>query len=317
MKLISKVFLFALFISLSFSCSDDDEAVIETNTIVDVAIENNLSSLVAAVTRAELVTTLSSNGNFTVLAPTNTAFQTFLQTNGYNSVNDVPVEVLKNILMNHVITGELKSTDLTTGYQKTNAISAASNTEMSIYVNVGAQVKFNGTSTVQIPNVEADNGIVHVVDAVIDLPSIVTFAVADPNFESLELALTRESDFNYVSTLSTKVGTNPAPFTVFAPTNDAFASLIGELSNVNSLGDIPKATLESTLNTHVIAGFNYRATGLSNNMTLNTLGGQLTVDLTGSVPKLVDPNSRTSDITATDVQANNGVIHAIRTVVLE
>ena len=315
MKTISKILTLFLAISLFISC-DDDDPVVETNTIVDVAVKNNLSSLVTAVTRTDLAETLSGNGSFTVLAPTNEAFDTFLQNKGFASVNDVPMAVLRNILLNHVITGSLKSTDLSTGYANTNAISAASNTNMSIYIDTSNGVKFNGVANVDIANVEADNGVVHVIDEVIDLPTVVTFAVADDNFSILEQALTRESSFTYVTTLSTDSGTNPAPFTVFAPTNTAFANLLTEL-NVQGLSDIATATLISTLNTHVVPGANVLEGALTDNMPVTTLGGGLTVNLTATGATLTDSQSRVSKIEATDVQANNGVIHVIDRVVLE
>jgi uncharacterized surface protein with fasciclin (FAS1) repeats len=316
MKFIKKLLPILVLTVFIFSCDDDDPVVVETNSIVDVAIDNNLSSLVTAVTRAELGSVLSGEGDFTVLAPTNDAFSTFLGENGFDSVNDVPVALLRNILLNHVITGSLQSTQLTTGYANTNAVSDASGTNMSIYINIGDGVVFNGISKVQTPNVIADNGIVHVVDKVIGLPSIVTFATADPNFSILVDALTRESEFTYVATLSTAADTTPAPFTVFAPVNDAFLDLLEEL-DVASLGNIPTATLTSTLNTHVRVGANNLASDLTNNLVIDTLGGDLTVGISPDGATLTDSKDRVSNIIATDVQANNGVIHAIRTVVLE
>lgn len=316
MKVINKVIALFLLVSIFSSCSDNDDPVVETNTIVDVAVNNNLSSLVAAVTKAELVATLSGSGPFTVLAPTNEAFATFLEEKGFNSLDDVPKEVITQILLNHVIDGSLKSTDLTTGYANTKATSDASQTPMSIYINTDGGVKFNGISQVSVPNVSADNGTVHVVDKVIDLPTIVTFAAADSNFSILVEALTRESSYTYVETLSTPNGTEPAPFTVFAPVNSAFVSLLNEL-DLTALSEVPTATLTSTLNTHVVAGANVLESGLSDNMPISTLGGALTVNLSAGEATLTDSGSRISKIIATDVQANNGVIHAIDKVVLE
>lgn len=317
MKLIKQLLPILVITLFLYSCNDDDDNTVEikTNTIVDVAINNNMTSLVAAVTRAELGSVLSGPGPFTVLAPTNEAFAEFLSANNFNSVNDVPKDLLKEILLNHVIDGSLKSTDLTTGYANTKATSASSSTPMSIYINTEGGVKFNGISSVTTANIAADNGTVHVVNKVIGLPTVVTFATADPNFSILVQALTRETTYTFVATLSTS-GTTPAPFTVFAPTNSAFVDLLAELK-LNTLGDVPTATLTSTLNTHVVANANVQASGLSNGMTVNTLGGDLTVDLTGTNPTLTDSKNRVSTIIATDVQANNGVIHAINKVVLE
>ena len=82
MKNLIKVTALILVINLFYSCNnDDDNITIETNTIVDVAVNNQLTSLVAAVTKAELAGTLSGPGPFTVLAPTNEAFAEFLSAN--------------------------------------------------------------------------------------------------------------------------------------------------------------------------------------------------------------------------------------------
>jgi len=313
-----------LFISLTTfqSCNDDNDNALPyepeptTNSIVDVALgSENLSTLVAALQKADLVTTLATQGPFTVLAPSNEAFNTFLSDNGFNSLDDVPVEILTNILLNHVVGGRLASTDLTTGYATTFAISSASDQSMSIFIDTTNGVRFNGVSSVTDANIDADNGIVHLVDAVIGLPSVVTFAVADPTFSTLVSALTRDDlTTDFVGVLSTATGTSPAPFTVFAPTNDAFGSLLSELG-VSGLGDIDEPTLDAVLKIHVVAGANVFDTDLTDNLTVSTLGGDITANVTGGAT-LTDTNGRVSDIIATNVQANNGIIHAINKVIL-
>ena len=313
-----------LFISLTTlqSCNDDNDNAIPyepeptTNSIVDVALgSENLSTLVAALQKADLVTTLASQGPFTVLAPSNEAFNTFLSDNGFTSLDDVPVEILTNILLNHVVGGRLASTDLTTGYATTFAISSASDQSMSIFIDTTNGVRFNGVSSVTDANIDADNGIVHLVDAVIGLPSVVTFAVADPTFSTLVSALTRDDlTTDFVGVLSTATGTSPAPFTVFAPTNDAFGSLLSELG-VSGLGDIDEPTLDAVLKVHVVAGANVFDTDLTDNLTVSTLGGDITANVTNGAT-LTDSSGRVSDIIATNVQADNGVIHAINRVIL-
>ncbi len=311
-----KFFIPLLLLLVIFSACETENND-DSKTVVDIAVEDsNLSSLVAALERADLVTTLSGDGPFTVLAPTNTAFDVFLSANNFNTVEDVPVALLKQILMNHVISGSMMSGDLSTGYANTLATSDASNSAMSIYINTSSGVRFNGISSVSAADKEASNGVVHVVDAVIGLPTVVTFATADPMFSTLVSALTR-SDLttDFVTTLSTANGTSPAPFTVFAPTNQAFTEVLVELPNVTVLGDIDEPTLKSALEYHVVAGSNVQAAGLSDNMTVATLGGNITANVTGGA-KLTDANGRISGIIATDVQANNGVIHAIDKVLL-
>jgi len=321
-----KLFKIIQIVLISFStlvsCNDDNDNDVPyqpeptTNTIVDIAVgSENLTTLVAALQRADLVTTLASQGPFTVLAPSNEAFNTFLTANGFNSLDDVPTDVLTNILLNHVVGGRLASTDLTTGYASTFATSSASQTSMSLFIDTSNGVRFNGVSSVTDADIEADNGIVHLVDAVIGLPSVVTFAVADPTFSTLVTALTRDDlTTDFVSVLSTGAGTSPAPFTVFAPTNDAFGLLLTELG-ISGLADIDEPTLDAVLKTHVVGGANVFDTDLSDNLTVTTLGGDLTANVTGGAT-LTDSSGRTIDIIATNVQADNGVIHAINKVIL-
>jgi uncharacterized surface protein with fasciclin (FAS1) repeats len=159
-------------------------------------------------------------------------------------------------------------------------------------------------------DVQATNGVVHVIDAVIGLPTVVTFAVSNPDFSILVQALTRpDLTTDFVSVLS-----GIGPFTVFAPTNAAFSALLTELG-VSSLDDIDAATLEKVLTYHVVSG-NVRAGDLTNDQQVATLNGDsFTIHLTQGA-QIKDANSRTSNIVATDVQANNGVVHVIDKVIL-
>ena len=299
------------------SCNNnDDENVEDFSTIVNLAVDSaDLTSLVAALDRANLVSALNGEGPFTVLAPTNDAFAAFLSANNFNSLEDVPVDILTKVLLNHVISGSLISTDLYTGYANTLATSAASQTPLSIYVDTSNGVRFNGVSSVSAADILAVNGVIHKVDAVIGLPNIVTFATADPIFSTLVSALTR-SDLttDFVGVLSTDSATAPAPFTVFAPINDAFNRLLTEL-NLTSLSQIDEPTLDVVLKNHVVGGANVLDSNLTDNLTISTLGGDITADISGGA-RLTDSSGRVSDIIATNVQANNGVIHAINNVIL-
>ncbi|MGE5944850.1 MAG: fasciclin domain-containing protein [Flavobacteriales bacterium] len=270
--------------------------------------------MVAALDRAGLVETLNGSGQFTVFAPTNDAFQAFLTANGFASLNDVPVSVLTQVLLNHVVLGDNVSTSLSTGYVNTLATYGDTDLNLSMFVNTAGGVKLNGVSNVELADIDATNGVIHVVDAVIGLPTVVTFALADPTFEILVSALTRETSFTFVNTLSTANGTNPAPLTVFAPTNAAFVNLLDELS-LTSLADVPTDTLAAALTMHVVAGANVQSSALTNNMPIPTLGGNITANVTGGAT-LTDANGRISNIIYTDVQAANGVVHVIDKVIL-
>jgi transforming growth factor-beta-induced protein len=313
--------LFLLLFSISIISCDNDDNDDQTEqvvlTIVQIAAqEPDLSILVEALMAADgdLTTTLSG-GNFTVLAPTNDAFAEFLSANGFASLEEVPTDVLSNILLNHVITGEVVSTDLTTagsGYTTTNATNLDGD-NLSLYFSTTDGVEFNGLSGVVLADIPATNGIIHVVDAVIGLPTVVTFATSNPMFETLVAALTREDlTTDYVSVLSSVA--SPSPFTVFAPTNEAFGSLLTEVG-MGSLSEIPVDLLTSTLNTHVVASANVRSGDLTQGMAVSTLGDALTVSLDAG-PQLIDLNDRVANIIVLDVQAYNGVVHVIDKVVL-
>ena len=310
------------------SCDDDndnDGVCCTGSSIVDLASETeSLSTLVSALQLTGLDATLSSPGAFTVLAPTNDAFDAFLTSINASSLDDIPVDVLINVLLNHVFLGEVQSSSLTNGYASTQAISNASDTNMSIYINTDNGVTFNGVSSVTTADVVASNGIVHIVDSVIGLPTVVTFALADPNFGILVQALTRpDLTQSFVGLLSIPAGSAPSPFTVFAPINSAFESLLTELG-VNSLNDIDEPTLSAVLSYHVIVGTNQVSTTLSDGMVFTTSldqavpgGGNITFNVGDNGEGiLTDNNERTSNIIAVDVQADNGIIHAIDTVVL-
>lgn len=298
------------------SCDDDDDDVVYVpETISEIAAATpQLSNLVAALDRAGLVETLDNPGQYTVFAPTNQAFQAFLTANNFSSLNDVPVNVLTQVLLNHVVSGKNVSTNLSTGYVNTLATFGDTDLNLSMFINTASGVRLNDVSSVVTPDINATNGVIHVVDAVIGLPTVVTFALADPTFDVLVSALTRETSFTFVNTLSSVNGTSPAPFTVFAPTNDAFVDLLSELSLAN-LADVPTDILASTLAMHVVAGANVQSSGLSNNMSVATLGGNITANITGGAT-LTDANNRVSNIIYTNVQAANGVVHVIDKVIL-
>lgn len=319
MKNLAKFLSLMMIVSLplsAMSCDDNndmDEPA--TNSIADfVAGNSNYSSLLAALLKADLVDTLKGEGPFTVFAPDNAAFSVFLSANGFANLDAVPADALKQILLNHVVSGSVKSTDLTTGYVQTLSTATPNNSNMNMFVNTSGGVKLNGISDVTGADNLLDNGVVHLVNKVIGLPTVVTFAVADPTFSTLVAALTRDDQPDFVSVLSTSNGTAPAPFTVFAPTNNAFGALLTELG-AGGLNAIDGATLTATLNHHVVGGANVRSTALTNNMTVATLGGNITANVTGGA-KLTDANGRVSNIVAVDVQATNGVIHVIDKVIL-
>ena len=212
--------------------------------------------------------------------------------------------------------GQVEYRDFETGYYKTAAISELSNAPISMHIKqVNMRVTLNGEARITNGNFRASNGIIHTVNNVIPLPNIVTFVSIDPNLENLLSAVTRNDlKTDFVSILSSEASASPAPFTVFAPTDQAFADLLTELG-VQQLSDIDEPTLSSTLTYHVVGETNALSTDLSDNLQLNTLGGPVTANVTGGAT-ITDSNNRVSKIIAVDIQTTNGIIHVIDKVIL-
>ena len=336
------ILLFSVTFSLT-GCGDTEEDVnAQKSTITALAqSQPNLSILVTALVRAGLDGTLNTNSatsNYTVFAPTNTAFNTYLTANnfvtaGNPDINAVPVAALKELLLNHVL-GEVKdAAALPAGdYVKTLGKGGASTANtLSMYVKKvvngsATTVTLNGVSNVTTPNILASNGIVHIVDAVIGLPTIVTHAKANPNFSKLVLALELNQTNNFIATLNTVSGAL-TPYTVFAPTDGAFTSFFAELSpppaQPATLGGIPPATLTKVLKYHVVTGANALSSGLMNLQPLTTFEGSITTvqkTITGGVTtiKIKDttPGRQACTVIIADVQCSNGVIHALDKVLL-
>jgi uncharacterized surface protein with fasciclin (FAS1) repeats len=297
-----KLTLLVVSSTLMFSCSDDDSPQ-QNNSITDIASENpNFSILVDALNRADLAETLDQEGSYTVFAPTNDAFMDFLDVNGFESLDDVPLPTLTQVLLNHVVSGTNLSSGLTTGYVKTLATGSASSTNtLSMFINTASGVRLNGVSSVTTPDIIADNGVIHVVDAVIGLPTIVTHATANPNFSTLATLLTQQE---LVGTLN---GTASSPFTVFAPLNSAF-----DTATLNLYGGLNSTQKTAVLTYHVVPGANVLSNAIPSGPITTFETGTFTIS--GTV--ITDEQSRATNIVATDVQASNGVIHAVNQVLL-
>lgn len=304
---LSKLILITLVTSFLFACSGDDAAVpiADNPTTFDIISESpNHTKLEDLLLNSGLDQVLNS-GIYTVFAPTDAAF-------GNIDTSNLSDSQVKNILMNHVVQGAAESSNLITAYLNTLAVERLSGVEnnLSLYVNVGTDITLNGQSVVTGPDNLASNGVVHIVNEVITIPDVTTFAIADSTFGTLVDALTLDGQPDFVATLSSFEA--PAPFTVFAPTNDAFVTALTELG-VESLTDIDPTILTSILNTHVIANANITSAELESG-TIETLGETFELDVPNAT--ITDQNGRSIAIVMTDVQAGNGVVHVVSSVIL-
>jgi transforming growth factor-beta-induced protein len=293
--------------SLTFfsSCSkdDDDKKMDEPKNIVDVAVADaRFSILVEALVKADLASALEGNGPFTVFAPTNDAFNALFTQLGVSGIADLDAATLTPILLNHVVAGQVKSSDIATGYAPTLNASGPNGTNVKVFINKGSNVMVDASKVI-IADVMASNGVIHAIDKVILPASVVGHAINNPNFSILVEAVVKA---NLAGALSAA-----GPFTVFAPTNDAFTKLFATLG-VSGISALTAEQLSPILLYHVVSG--------------NVLSTQVA---TGSVPTLKDGSNlnltvgtmgvtinTNVNVIATDVQGTNGVIHVIDAVLL-
>lgn len=297
------------------SCDDDDNDMEPmATTVVDIATSSDdFSILVEALQAAGLVDALTNpSAEFTVFAPTNDAFADLLADLGVTKAELLADPDLADILLFHVVSGTVLSTDLSTGYVKTLNTAGPGGTSPDLRVVVGSGVTLNGGSTVETANLTADNGVVHVIDKVMLPPTIVDLALSNDAFTSLVAALTAgDNTTDYVAALS-----GAGPFTVFAPTNDAFQALLDSEPTWDELTDIPVGVRDAVLKYHVSSAGNVESGDLTDGQTIPTLqGSNLTVDLTSGA-QLNTTSGQTVDIIITDVQGTNGIIHVVDAVLL-
>ncbi len=295
--------------ALSACGGSDDNATtqVATKDVVQIAQgDPQFSILVEAVVAAELAGTLKGAGPFTVFAPTNTAFAAALTELGITKDALLANKaLLSKILTYHVVPSKVLKSQVPLG-KPVNTVQGESIT-LDGAVNLTITDQRGRKANVTATDIAATNGVVHVIDKVI-LPTdknIVQVAQGNTNFSILVEAVVAA---DLAGTLS---GTGP--FTVFAPTNAAFAAALTELSITKEALLANKPLLTKILTYHVVSGL-VREAQVPVGAPITTVQGEtFTVDATLSI---TDQRARKAKIVLTNVAATNGVIHAIDKVIL-
>lgn len=303
-RFISK-FLAITLVSISFAaCEKSDD--VKSKDIIEVAsADPQYSTLVGAITKAELVTTLKGMGPFTVFAPNNSAFTKA----GITSLSGLTKDALTPILTSHVLSGKILANDVKSGAKQ--SLNAGNN----IYFSVNSSgVYINGNIKVIATNINASNGVIHVIDNVIIPPSktLVEIAASDPNFSEL-VSLVQAADASVAQALSSASQTG---LTLFAPTNAAFTELYKTTPKATLLNPENKQLLTNVLLYHVVPGrvFSTDLPNISGEVaTVNS--AKISFDLSGS-PKVVGKSSGSANIISVNLLGTNGVIHVIDKVLL-
>jgi uncharacterized surface protein with fasciclin (FAS1) repeats len=296
----------SVFMLFVISCSEDDPKPMKSDdkNLVELAIsDSRFTTLVAAVQRAGLVDALSADGPFTIFAPTNQAFIDA----GITDVSAVEVDVLKDILMYHVVPSEVPSSAVSSG-----GVASLEGAPFFVSITVDGKVWINGNAQVIETDLEATNGVIHAIDNVVMKPSMSIAGIATdytqgatPEFTQLVGALSRADLVDAVN------GGFNENLTVFAPTDAAFAQLYDDL-DVAGFEEIPLETLKNVLMYHVVPARAF-SQDLRDGAELPTLltNETLTVNLVDL--QIEDANLNTDLL---NIHATNGVIHVIDKVML-
>jgi len=283
-------------------------------SIADIAVANgSFTTLVAAASEAGLVDTLASDGPFTVFAPTDAAFAQLL-----DDLNVTAEELLANkelltsVLTYHVVPGKVMSSDIPGLFDSSGALFAETVNGSRVKITQNGSSVYVNYARVTAADIEASNGVIHVIDRVILPPSFVVQVAQSNNTGQFDTLLAAAEAAGVVDALS-----DGGPFTILAPTDDAFAALLSALGV--SAGELLANTelLTSVLTYHVIPGefLSGDITAAANGNgtfeapTLN--GDTVTVTVNGG---FISVDGAT--VVAKDIVASNGVIHVISKVIL-
>ena len=296
-------FAFVLAFTILFSsCKKDDVAVITPpKDITVVATENgSFKTLLAAATKAGLVSTLQGAGPLTVFAPSDAAFTKA----GITSLDGLTKEALNPILLYHVLGAKVLAADIKTGQTEAGT---AGGPKMYITKNANG-VFINGNTKVVTTDVGASNGVIHVLDNVLlDIPkkTIASIVTDDATKFSTLLSLVKTAG------LATTLSDPNASYTVFAPTNDAFTELFKTVNpNTLTVDQIKNILLYHVVATRVFSP------ELTNGEVTMANGGKVTIDLASGVAVKGKSNPVAPKVTSANVMATNGVIHVIDKVLL-
>jgi len=274
-----------------------DGVLLETVTTTERAVLTpGLSTLADAVGAAGLADDLNGSGPFTVFAPVNAAF-------GDIDADELTADsdLLTKVLTYHVIAGNaIEAADISDG----QTVETLQGGDLSFSID-GGTVRVNGIP-VTTTDIQTSNGVVHLIDGVLlEATTVTERAILTPAFSTLADLVVQaglDDDLN-----------GSGPFTVFAPTNQAFLDALDADDNGQIDGnEVPEQSqLESILTYHVIAGQAVASSAISDGQSVQTLEGSDVTFGVNSGTIAVNPSSDNATVAVPDVQVSNGIIHGI------
>ncbi len=277
----------------------------QADDIVQTAVNaGKFNTLAAALKAADLVKTLKGEGPFTVFAPTDEAFKKLPPGTVEMLLKPENKEKLVSLLTYHVVAGAVNAEKV----MSMKTATTVNGQRVDIAVK-GGKVILDGKSTVTMADVKASNGIIHAIDTVI-MPvdkDILTVAGEAGSFNTLAKAIQAAG---LVDVLKGK-----GPFTVFAPTDEAFAKLpAGTVENL--LKPENKDQLKAILTFHVLPARVYADKAVTMTESIKTVQGTTFAISVKDGKAMIGNDKAMATITATDIEASNGVIHVIDSVIM-
>lgn len=268
------------------------------NDIVTTAVKaGDFGTLVTAVKAAKLVETLQGKGPFTVFAPTDAAFGKLDQHVLGDLLKKQNRKQLAGILTFHVVPGALTASDVL----GRTSLDTANGQRLPVMMD-GDTVTVGGAGLVKT-DIRCSNGIIHVIDSVM-MPATDTIPAVAKAAGSFKTLLTAVKAAGLVGTLS-----SDGPFTVLAPTDEAFAKLGGTVKEL--LKKENRGKLKSILTYHVIPGRIYADQAIAAASAKTVNGAPVRFSIAGGRLQVQGTN-----IVGTDIDAKNGVVHVIDSVLL-
>ena len=306
--------------SISAAAPAQTTATGQKNIVQTAVAAGKFKTLVSLVKKAGLAGTLSAPGNLTVFAPTDQAFANLKKRDPalYNKVA-TDKQLLRSVLTYHVVGKRIPAAAALAAAKKGQKVKTVQGESVALSFKSG-KIVLNGAARVVIADVKASNGVVHAIDAVIVPPSLSQPAAPAPTQSIVQIA-SGNPEFSTLVSLVQKAGlveaiSAPGPFTVFAPTNEAFAKLAKAAPATYAAVLADPALLAKVLTYHVVAGDIKSAQAIAvaqQNGTVKALEGeQISLSLKDGKLTL---NGSATVITA-DILATNGVIHVIDTVIV-
>ena len=259
--------------------------------------------------QTKITNLLEDDGPYTIFMPNQLAFSRFRSEKGINSTDQVPEEDLKQILLYHIIRGRWLLLIIPIGYYPTLALEKTTGNPIDLFIDTGDLLRLNGVVTLDEPNLESTNGVIHSINAVLNIPTIMTHLSVNGELSMIYAILNRTDILGEFSDLlSDQVG----PYTFFAPDNDAMLSFLAENPEWETMDEIPSETLIEIIKYHLVPDVNILVKNIEKTAAvIPSNGGILTIQSSYPDWYVLDGQNHKAEIILHDIQGTNGVIHQI------